>query len=180
VCFGYFGALAAHAGVLELVEAFRRAETSATLDICGYGRQAGAVAVAAQHDSRLRFHGLLPTPADCLAFGRSCDVLVNPRPAGLGNENNFPSKVFEYALCGRAILTTRLSGVDAVLGSEALYCDAVRLADELPGRLLEAAVVSRAELRRRGAALHERVTAQYSWPRQAAAMAAFIQGLPPV
>jgi glycosyltransferase involved in cell wall biosynthesis len=176
---GYFGALAAHAGVMELIEAFGRTKLTATLHVCGYGKRADAIAEAAKRDERIRFHGLLPTPADCLRFGRSCDVLVNPRPAGHGNENNFPSKIFEYALCGRAILTTRLSGVDAVLGVEAFYCDPSKLAAELPARLAEVAALPRAELHRRGAVLRERVTTLYSWPQQAAAMAAFIEGLPP-
>ncbi len=175
---GYFGALAGHAGVMELIEAFGRTKLAATLHVCGYGKLADAVAAAAKRDERIHFHGLLPTPADCLRFGQSCDVLVNPRPAGHGNENNFPSKIFEYALCGRAILTTRLSGVDAVLGAEAFYCDPSKLETDLPARLAEVAALPRAELHRRGAALRERVTTLYSWPRQAAAMAAFIKGLP--
>ncbi|MBK9139007.1 MAG: glycosyltransferase [Verrucomicrobia bacterium] len=173
--FGYFGALAAHAGVRELVSAFRATEGAMELHVCGYGRLAGWVAEQAQQDSRLRFHGLLPTPEACLEKALDWDVLVNPRPAGHGNENNFPSKLFDYALCGRAILTTRLSGSDAVLGPEAFYFDPARTGDELPGRLKELAVLSRAELRRRGAALRERVTREYSWARQADRMAGFLK-----
>jgi len=91
-----------------------------------------------------------------------------------GNENNFPSKIFEYARCGRAILTTRMAGVDTVLGPEAFYFDTNEFKENLGDKLLELAGMRRAELRRRGIALRERVTVHYSWPKQAAAMAEFI------
>lgn len=175
--FGYFGALAAHAGVMPLVETFLASPLPNTLHICGYGKLADSIAAWAQRDPRLKFHGLLPTPEDCLRLAQSWDVLINPRPASHGNENNFPSKIFEYALCRRAILTTRLGGVDTVLGSEAFYFDPQPFAESLNPQLIALARLPRAELHRRGNALSARITAHYTWPRQAAKMADFIAPL---
>jgi glycosyltransferase involved in cell wall biosynthesis len=120
--FGYFGAVGAHAGVEQLIEVFLRNSRDTTLEICGYGKASEKFAELSRQTPNVKFRGLL-TPAECLQFGRRCDVLVNPRPATHGNENNFASKLFEYALSGRAILTSKLSGVEDVLGPGANYFD---------------------------------------------------------
>jgi glycosyltransferase involved in cell wall biosynthesis len=174
--FGYFGSIAAYAGIFELADAFLHTTLPATLRVCGYGRGSARLAELARRDRRIEFAGLLPTPDDCLVFGRACDVLVNPRPASHGNENNFPSKLFDYALCGRAILTARLSGVDEVIGEDGCYFDPEDYAASLGARLAELAGTPRAELRRRGAAIQARVCAAYTWEQQAARIAAFICG----
>lgn len=178
VTFGYFGSLASHAGVRQLIEVFLATPLPNTLHVCGYGKQSGAIAALSREHPRLRFHGLLPTPADCLKWAQSVDVLVNPRPAGVGNENNFPSKLFQYALSGRAILSTRLSGIDTVLGAEAFYFDAADFNRSLRQQLEQIAALPPAELTRHGQAIRQRVVTDYSWERQMRRTADFIQSLP--
>jgi len=115
-----------------------------------------------RRDARLQFHGLLPSPEDCLRWAaQHCDVLVNPRPRQPRQRNNFPSKVFEYALCGRTILTSRLAGVEAVLGAEASYFDPRDFARNSRG-VVSAFPNPRGELLRRGIALRERIVTRYS------------------
>ena len=170
---GYFGALAEHAGVQPMIETVLATPIPACLEICGYGKLGHTVnALAAQHE-RLKFLGLL-TPGDCLRFGRSCDVLINPRPSTHGNENNFSSKLFEYALTGRAILTSKLSGVEDVLGPEAFYFDPRDFHQSLRAGLLALTRNGRTELDRRGAAIQQRVTSEFSWARQSARLASFL------
>jgi glycosyltransferase involved in cell wall biosynthesis len=175
--FGYFGALAAHAGIGELAKAFAH-NSNSTLHVCGYGKLAGTLTDMARSNPRLRFQGLLPRPDDCLPFGRACDVLVNPRPLGFGNQNNFPSKIFDYALCGRAILSSRTSGVDRVLGPEAFYYDAAWHPASLAEAVVALGRLGRLELHRRGLEIQKRVCAEYTWTKQAARVAQFVQGLP--
>ena len=170
---GYFGALADHAGVRPLIDTLCSIEIPASLEICGYGKLGETVSTLATQDPRLKFHGLL-TPADCLRFGRSCDVLVNPRPASHGNENNFSSKLFDYALTGRAILTSKLSGVEDVLGPEAFYFDPQDFDHSLRRTLCELAETGREELDRRGTAIQQRVTSQFSWAKQGSRLACFL------
>jgi glycosyltransferase involved in cell wall biosynthesis len=177
LCFGYFGALASHAGVSDLVNVFLQSSIRATLRICGYGKLSEGFERLAQVHERFRFDGLLPKPDDCLPFGQTCDVLVNPRPPGFGNQNNFPSKLFDYALCGRAILSSRISGVHQVLGPEAFYYDVTRHPESLKEALDQIAQIDRRELHRRGAAIRQRVIAEFNWPNQAARMAGFIRQL---
>jgi glycosyltransferase involved in cell wall biosynthesis len=174
--FGYFGALGAHAGVKPLVETFLKSNIAGTLEICGYGKGGDSLAAFNNGHERIRYHGLL-SPAECLRFGRSCDVLINPRPISHGNENNFASKLFEYALCGRAILTSRLSGADSVLGPEALYFDPRDFEPSLREAFEAIATIPRTELDRRGAAIQERITGTFSWESQAARLAGFLKNL---
>jgi glycosyltransferase involved in cell wall biosynthesis len=171
---GYFGALGPHSGVSLLAQVLIEADLPATLEICGYGKMSEHFAGLAQQHPQLKFHGLR-SPEACLRFGQGCDVLVNPRPLSHGNENNFPSKIFEYALTGRPILTTRLSGVDDVLGPEAFYFDPGRFGSGLEESLGEIVRVSRHELDERGAAIQHRVLSEFSWERQSSRLALFIQ-----
>ena len=175
--FGYFGSLSPYAGVQILTESFMASQSTGTLDICGYGKQADELARVVQSDSRIRFRGLLKTPADCLRFGAECDVLVNPRPASHGNENNFPSKAFQYASCGRAILTTRLGGVESVFGNSAYHLETANLADSLKSELERLAEVPRPEHRKRGQALRQRVIDEYTYERWGEKVSAFIRSL---
>ncbi|MDB6021663.1 MAG: hypothetical protein JWQ04_1520 [Pedosphaera sp.] len=174
VRFCNFGALAAHAGALELTRAFLQTPGTSELHISGYGRHSGELAELAKSSARIHFHGLLPKPEECLRLGQSCDVLVNPRPPGFGNENNMPSKLFDYALCARAILTSRHSGAEAVLGPEAFYFETDDYVTNLRRALERAAGMERVELHRRGASICERVKREFNWPRQAERMAEFI------
>jgi glycosyltransferase involved in cell wall biosynthesis len=177
IAFGYFGALASHAGVMPLIENFLACPLPNALHICGYGKLAESIQRLAGQHERLRFHGLLPTPADCLTFAQSVDVLVNPRPLSHGNQNNFPSKLFQYALSGRAILTTRFSGIDAVLGEDAFYFDETRFDSSLRQAIGQIAGMPRLELRRRGEAIRQRIASEFSWGRQATKIAGFIKQL---
>jgi len=171
--FGYFGSLGAHSGVHQLIKAFQRCDLPATLEICGYGKAGEEVAKLISGSPRLVYHGL-KTPDQCLRFGRTCDVLVNPRPATHGNENNFASKLFDYALCGRSVMTTWLSGVQEVLGPEAFYLDAYRLEEDLPRELTRICGLSKPELNRRGEAIQNRILSEFSWEAQGGRLAGFI------
>lgn len=175
VRFCYFGALAPHAGVMEMTKLFLQTTGESELYICGYGRHSDELAELAKHSPRLKFHGLLPRPEDCLKLGQACDVLVNPRPPGHGNENNVASKLFDYALCRRAILASRIAGIDEVLGPEAFYFAPDDYEKTLKDALEACAKTSREELRRRGAAVSERVMREFNWAAQAARMAEFIR-----
>jgi hypothetical protein len=170
---GYFGALADHAGVRPLIDALLADPIHASLEVCGYGKLSSTLGALATENARFKFHGLL-TPSDCLRFGRSCDVLINPRPASHGNENNFSSKLFEYALTGRCILTSRLSGAEEVLGSEAFYFDPFDFNRSLQAALAHLGKTRRGELNRRGEAIQQKVTSEFSWTRQGARLASFL------
>ena len=157
-----------------MVETFLASNVPGTLEICGYGKLGDSLASLARGNPRVRFYGLL-TPGECLRFGRSCDVLINPRPATHGNENNFASKLFDYALCGRAILTSRLSGVETVLGEDAFYFDPHQFRVSLRNSFSNLVDVPRPELLRRGLAIQQRIVSTFAWETQGTRLADFLK-----
>lgn len=175
--FGYFGALAEHASVLPTVRTFLDVKIPGSLYMCGFGKLSGELKrLAAQH-SQFRFDGLLPKQSDCLAWAQKVDVLINPRVASWGLENSFPSKIFEFGMTGKAILTTRTGGVDEVLKDDGLYLDGESLEASLREQMPLVAKMDRAELQRRGTAIRNRLLKEYNWDEQARRMVVFLQGL---
>ena len=174
--FGYFGALAEHASVLLTVQAFFDAKVPGSLHICGFGKLSDELKRISTSHPNFHFDGLLPKQSDCLAWAQKVDVLINPR-AGFGLENSFPSKIFEYGVTGKAILTTRTGGVDEVLKDEGLYLDGEKFEESLRENLRAAAQMDRAELQRRGAAIRKRLLKDYNWDEQARRMVEFLNRL---
>lgn len=174
--FGYVGALGGHAGLPRLLSIFTSVERNSVLHICGFGKARTEITAICRSHPRLRFH-TPRTPDECLQLSRTWDVLVNPRPILPCNQNNFPSKLFEYTLTGRAILTSNVSGADVVLGPEAYYFDAHDFEQSLGRTLDELIATPRVELNRRGAAIQKRMLAQYSWAQQGERLAAFLTHL---
>src|SRR5262249_46518044 len=91
-----------------------------------------------------------------------------------GNQNNFPSKLFDYAMTATAILTSRLSGVENVLGPNAYYFDPFNFEGSISQSLRAIAGTSRSEILRRGAAMRDRVLGEFSWKKQGARLAEFM------
>ena len=176
--FGYFGSLAPYTGVVEMLQKFLALPLPNPIHVCGHGKLTETIAELARANPRLHFHGLLPTPEDCLDWAvANCDVMINPRPPSHGNENTFPSKLFEYGLTGRAILASRLSGVESVLGPEAFYYDPADAAGDFAAQVRQVSALPRVELRRRGGEIQAGLLARYDWASQAAALAGFMKGL---
>jgi glycosyltransferase involved in cell wall biosynthesis len=172
--FGYFGALAEHAGVLSLVRGFLDSGVPGPLHMCGFGKLSGLLRDLAARHPNFHFAGLLPRQSDCLAWAQRVDVLINPRQPIWGLENSFPSKIFEFAMTGKAILTTRTGGVEEVLQEDGLYLETGNFEDLLMRRLREVAAMDRTELQRRGTSIRNRILKEYNWDEQARRMVEFL------
>jgi glycosyltransferase involved in cell wall biosynthesis len=175
--FGYFGALAEHAAVLQTVQAFLDSKVPGSLHMCGFGKLSDELKRLSERHPSFQFDGLLPRQSDCLAWAQKVDVLINPRVASWGLENSFPSKIFEFGMTGKAIITTRTGGVDEVLKDEGMYIDADKLDESLREKLHEVAKMARADLQRRGTAIRNHLLKDYTWDEQARRMVAFLEGL---
>jgi glycosyltransferase involved in cell wall biosynthesis len=66
-------------------------------------------------------------------------------------------------MAGKAIISTRTSGMDEILGDEGLYIETEQFEESLRQRLKEASTMSRPELQRRARIIHERILKDYSW-----------------
>ena len=123
-----------------------------------------AVAAAAK-DPRIEFLGFRPN-AEIVESQRVATVLLNPRPTAHAiTRYTFPSKLLEYMLSGRPVITTRLAGI-----TPDYYPHLFLLDDETPEGL--AALIQRvcempaAELDAFGRAAREFVLRNKSWKRQ--------------
>jgi glycosyltransferase involved in cell wall biosynthesis len=175
--FGYFGALSEQAAVLPMVHIYLDAGVLGALHLCGHGGLAETLQQLARQHANFKFEGLLPRQSDCLDWAQKVDVLINPRLSWGGAENSFPSKLFEYAMAGKAILSTRTGGVDLVLGQEGLYVETENFESSLRQKLREVAAMDRAELQRRGLAIRNRVLKDFNWDVQARRTVEFLEGI---
>jgi glycosyltransferase involved in cell wall biosynthesis len=172
--FGYFGGLSDDSATLPLVRAFFDSGVNGSLHLCGFGDKTEALRELTKKHNNLHFDGLLK-PAECMAWAQQVDVLINPRlPLW---ENSFPSKIFQYGITGKAILTTRIGGVDEVLGEHGLYFEAQNLEAALCQKLREVAGMNRTELQRRGMAIRQLMLTDFNWDAQAQRMIRFLNGI---
>jgi glycosyltransferase involved in cell wall biosynthesis len=175
--FGYFGSLAEHAAVLPTVQAFLDSGVQGSLHMCGFGKSSDRLAALAARHPNFCFDGLLQRQSDCLDWAQKVDVLINPRLPIWGLENSFPSKIFEYGVTGRAILTTRTGGVDQILGDEGVYLETDDFGKSLSQKLTDLSKMDRAQLDVRGAAIRDRMQSQFNWDVQADRMTRFLDAL---
>ena len=160
-----------------MVQGFLDAKVPGTLHVCGYGKLTSVLKELAGCHSSFHFDGILAKQSDCLAWAQKVDVLINPRLPIQGLENSFPSKIFEFGMTGKAILSTRLSGVDKVLGEEGIYLETDDFASSLRQKLCEVAAMNHAELQRRGTAIRNRIRREFNWDEQARRMIEFLTGI---
>ena len=172
--FGYFGALAEHTAIVPAVKYFLEAQVPGSLHVCGFGKLSDELKQLALRHPNFQFDGLLPKQSDCLAWAQKVDVLINPRLPIWGLENSFPSKILEFAMTGKAILSTRTGGVDEVLGENGLYLETEDFGASFKQRLREISLLDRAELQRRGTAIRRHVLQNFNWEEQSRRMVDFM------
>lgn len=175
--FGYFGQLDERTSVLPMVQGFLDAHVPGTLHVCGYGKLSNVLKELADRHSSFHFDGLLAKPSDCLAWAQKVDVLINPRLPIQGLDNSFPSKIFEFGMTGKAVLSTRTCGVDQVLGDEGIYLETKDFDNSLRQKLRAVAAMDRAELQRRGEAIRGRILRKFNWDEQARRIIEFLTGI---
>jgi glycosyltransferase involved in cell wall biosynthesis len=160
---GYFGSHSDYAGLRELIEAFlANPRLPLQLSIAGAGSQTERLKQQAASDPRIAWVGFFDGRKDLGRWASSCHVLVNPRPAGYGNENNFPSKVFDYVQLGRPVLSSLTPTLKHAFRDLVMWYDA-----DNPHALSEAlagvAQKSVAELGKEGADLRNTCAASFFW-----------------
>ena len=174
--FGYFGSLGEHAGVPALLEQFHRLDVPNRLRVAGFGKNSRLLQDYARRDARIEFAGTLQAN-EPPQFAQGCDVMINPRLDAYGNRYSFPSKLLEYGLAGRAILSAKMSGVDEMLGPDAFYFDPRHFEKSLSTELKSISALPRATLQQRAASIQHRLLKEFTWERHGERLGHFLMSL---
>lgn len=163
---GYFGSHSDYAGLKDLLDAFlTNPHLKLELSIAGEGPKTGELKQRVLSDSRIEWVGFFNERKDLGRWALSCHVLVNPRPAEYGNDNNFPSKIFDYIQLGRPVLSSVTPTLQHAFGESLMWYDA-----DKPNALSEALErVSRKRvslLIQDGRNLREKYAKRFSWKEQ--------------
>ncbi len=103
----YAGTLIYYNGIKELIDAFRLLDSSFQLHVYGYGPMEDLVKDAAAECNNITFHGRFD-PNQTSRILCNYEVLINPRRIDPSIENfTFPSKLIDYLLTKKSVLTTR-------------------------------------------------------------------------
>ena len=107
----YTGALVDYSGIINLITAMNSVKnTDIVLDIYGDGPLKSKIEEIAKKDSRIRYYGKVDNQ-EAIRKQQTAWLLANPRPIDtLIAQVTFPSKIFEYLMSGRPVMTTRLNG----------------------------------------------------------------------
>lgn len=107
----YTGALVDYSGIMNLVKAIELIEDkSIVLDIYGSGTLQSKIEQIAKENPRIRFYGSVDNKT-AMRAQQSSWLLANPRPVTSEIAKvTFPSKIFEYLMSERPVMTTRLNG----------------------------------------------------------------------
>lgn len=107
----YTGALVDYSGIMNLIKAMEFVEDqSVVLDIYGSGILETEIQRGAANSEKIRWHGSVDNET-AIKVQQSAWLLANPRPVGSKiAKATFPSKIFEYLMSERPVMTTRLNG----------------------------------------------------------------------
>ncbi len=107
----YTGALVDYSGIMNLIKAMELIkDKDIVLDIYGEGALREEIERMANENQRIRFHGKVDNKT-AIKAQQSSWLLANPRPTQSKIASlTFPSKIFEYLMSERPVMTTRLNG----------------------------------------------------------------------
>jgi len=160
---GYFGSHSDYAGLRELLEAFLQVkDPKLKLSIAGEGAKTEELKKLSSSDGRVEWVGFFKERADLGHWASQCYVLVNPRPAGYGNENNFPSKMFDYVQLGRAVLSSKTATLAHAFGDSVMWYDAEN-PRALPKALADISGMSFDHLLAAGERMRLQYSGNYEW-----------------
>lgn len=109
----YSGGIENKYGIPELLHAFELIpDDSYRLWFTGSGNADQLVLEKAQKDSRIKHYGFLSAREDVLKLQQQATMLITTRmPTEAASAYCFPSKIFEYLLSGKPVLSFRIRGI---------------------------------------------------------------------
>lgn len=108
----YSGILDLRYGIPELLDAMNLLDDKYELWITGTGNAEELIMQRADSDARIKYFGYFPSRQDLLDKQASATMLISPRKkTEMGSNYCFPSKIFEYMVSGRPVISCYLGGI---------------------------------------------------------------------
>lgn len=163
---GYFGSHSDYAGLKDLLDAFAaNPHLNLVLSIAGEGSKTGELKQRVASNPRIEWVGFFKERKDLGHWASSCHMLVNPRPAEYGNDNNFPSKIFDYIQLGRPVLSSVTPTLQHAFGESLMWYD-VDKPNALSEALERVSQIRIPLLIQDGVNLRDKYAKRFSWKEQ--------------
>lgn len=108
----YSGVLDLRYGIPELLDAMNLLDDTYELWLTGAGNAEKLIRERAAADNRIQFYGYLPSRQDLLNKQAQATMLISPRrDTEEASKYCFPSKLFEYMVSGRPVISCFLAGI---------------------------------------------------------------------
>lgn len=109
----YSGSLGLRYGIPELLEAFSKIDDSNyELWFTGKGEAESLISEYAKNDERIKNFGFLSSYQEFLKLQKKSSMLMNTRmPNEKASSYCFPSKIFDYMLVGKPVLSFKIEGI---------------------------------------------------------------------
>lgn len=108
----YSGSIQKGFGIQKLLDATQLLDDSYEFWFTGGGDYKNVVREYAERDSRIKYYGFLPSREDVRRLQAQATMLINMRdPEAPASRYCFPSKLFEYMLTGKPVLSFRMGGI---------------------------------------------------------------------
>jgi hypothetical protein len=175
---GYFGSHSDYAGLRDLLDAFAaNPDLDLVLSIAGEGSKTGELRQRVASDPRIEWVSFFKERKDLGHWASGCCVLVNPRPARYGNDNNFPSKMFDYLQLGRAVLSSSTPTLQHAFRDSVMWYDADK-SNALSEALVRVSQKSIPQLMQEGTNFRDKHAQRFSWEEQIGSLKEWMRQIP--
>jgi len=136
--------------------------------ISGFGDTSVFSKSLPQQDKRIKYLGLL-TENELHDMYEEADVFLNPRPVNMsGNENNFPSKLFNYLSWKKPIISTWTKSLSPE------YKEVLHITEDNP-LAFSSAMTSYIGIEQEDTNKHEEWFKEKTWKKQAISLLSFLE-----
>ena len=173
----YAGALSSYSGILNLISAVIQSDIQdVTLEIYGDGELKHEIIQITKKNSLIKYMGKKNID-DMRKIMEGAWILVNPRSvADPVSAISFPSKLFEYIMCGRPVVTTVFSGMPENIKKIVYSCGNGTI-DEIKVTLKQMDRMPEETLHRSAEEAYRYVVDEMNWNKQVEKIFLYIQSI---
>lgn len=171
----YAGALSQYSGIMNLITAVNDLDVEdVRLEIYGTGEIKDEVASVSKQSKNINYMGTRPI-TEMRSIMEGAWILINPRSVeDPVSAVTFPSKIFEYIMCRRPVITTEFSGIPQYIQDITVGCGR-GTPIEIQNAIQRILIMEEEELKKFVFNAYEYVTKSMSWDEQTDRIVTFLE-----